>query len=75
VVLDVGATVDTSVTIIDALLEVDQHLGRRGAELWLAAIPPRALAKTERTPLYHQWVKAGRIHPSVLSAVREFQGS
>jgi MFS superfamily sulfate permease-like transporter len=74
VVLDVGATVDTSVTVIDALLEVDQHLGGHGAELWIASIPPRALAKTERTPLYHQWVKAGRIHPSVLAAVRAFEG-
>jgi MFS superfamily sulfate permease-like transporter len=75
VVLDVGATVDTSVTVIDALLEVDQHLRQHGAELWIASIPPRALAKAERTPLYDEWVEAGRIQPSVLSAVREFQGS
>jgi high affinity sulfate transporter 1 len=72
VLLDVGATVDTSVTVMDAMLEVDQHLLREGSVLWLASIPERAEEKARRVELWEEWVSDGRIHRSVAEAVRAF---
>jgi len=72
VVLDVGATVDTSITVMDAMLEVDQHLERHGSSLWVASIPPRAEEKARRLELWNEWVAAGKIHQSVAEAVTAF---
>jgi MFS superfamily sulfate permease-like transporter len=74
VVLDVGATVDTSITVMDALLEVDQHLQRQGSALWIASIPERAEEKARRADLWEEWVASGRIHRSVSEAVASFEG-
>jgi sulfate permease, SulP family len=73
VVVDVGATVDTSVTVIDVWLEIDQHLADQGAILWFAGIPPRAQIKAERTRAYQAFMAAGRIHPSVITAVETYR--
>ena len=73
VLLDVGATVDTSVTVMDAMLEVNQHLERKGSELWLASIPDRAEEKARRIELWDEWMAAGRIHRSVTEAVGAFE--
>lgn len=73
VLVDVGATVDTTVTVIDTWLEIDQHLARNGASLWIAALPPRAKEKAKRTSAYTEWLTAGRLHESVAAAVRAFQ--
>lgn len=73
VLLDVGATVDTSVTVMDAMLEVNQHLERHGSALWLASIPERAEEKARRVELWEEWVAAGRIHRSVGEAVNAFE--
>jgi MFS superfamily sulfate permease-like transporter len=74
VVLDVGATVDTSVTVMDAMLEVDQHLQRSRSILWIASIPERAEEKARRVELWEEWVASGRIHRSVSEAVASFEG-
>lgn len=73
VLVDVGATVNTSLTVLDTWLEVDQHLSAHGAQLWFAAVPAAALVKAKRTPHFLEWVEAGRIHPSVASAVTAFE--
>jgi hypothetical protein len=73
VVLDVGATVDTSVTVMDAILEVDQHLQRYGSMLWIASIPERAEEKARRVDLWDEWVAAGQTHRSVSEAVASFE--
>jgi MFS superfamily sulfate permease-like transporter len=73
VLLDVGATVDTSVTVMDAMLEVNQHLERHGSTLWLASIPERAEEKARRVELWEEWVDAGKIHRSVSEAVQSFE--
>jgi MFS superfamily sulfate permease-like transporter len=73
VVLDVGATVDTSVTVIDAMLEVNQHLQQHGSTLWIASIPERAEEKARRVELWEEWVASGRIHRSVNEAVKYFE--
>lgn len=73
VVVDVGATTDTSLTVIDIWIEIQQHLASRGADLWVASIPPRALEKAKRVAIFEDWEKAGRIHPSVGTAVARFE--
>lgn len=73
VLVDVGATTDTSLTVIDIWIEIQQHLATRGSDLWIASIPPRALEKARRVELFELWEKDGRIHPSVSAAVARFE--
>jgi sulfate permease, SulP family len=75
VLLDVGGTADTSVTVMDVILETDHMLGRQGSTLWVANIPTRALEKARRTELWEPWYGSGKIHPTVASAVSAFEES
>jgi MFS superfamily sulfate permease-like transporter len=69
VLLDVGATVDTSVTVMDVLFETDQHLSRQGSTLWIAALPTWAEVKARRTKVWPDWVARQKIHATVRDAV------
>jgi MFS superfamily sulfate permease-like transporter len=69
VLLDVGGTSDTSVTVLDVLAETHAQLARRGVDLWVAALPTRALAKAQRTAAWDAWASAGRLHRTVGAAV------
>ncbi|WP_250030223.1 SulP family inorganic anion transporter [Paractinoplanes maris] len=73
--IDALATVDTSVTVMDAFAETDQRLRRRGVELWIASLPTRALAKVRRTAAWSSWASSGRLHPTVDAAVAVFESS
>ena len=75
VLLDVGGTADTSVTVMDVMAETDHMLQRIGSMLWVANIPTRALEKARRTELWEPWYVSGRIHPTVMSAVSTFEES
>ncbi|HEY6635023.1 MAG TPA: SulP family inorganic anion transporter [Acidimicrobiia bacterium] len=74
VVIDVGATVDTTVTVVDIFLEMEEHLAANGSALWVASLPPRALEKVRRVEVYEEWVRAGRIHPTLSAAVEAHSG-
>ena len=74
VLLDAGATVDTSVTVIDVMAETDHMLQRIGSEMWVANLPTRAEEKTRRLDIWDEWVAAGKIHRSVAEAVSAFVG-
>ena len=58
-----------SVTVLDALRELDRQLAGDGTQLWIAALPERATATAERTRWFPQWRTAGRVWPDVHSAV------
>ncbi len=73
VLLDVGGTADTSVTVMDIFFETEQQLARQGRTLWVAAIPVRALEKVRRTRAWDAWVGSGRVYPSVADAVSAFE--
>jgi sulfate permease, SulP family len=75
VLLDVGGTADTSVTVMDVMAETDHMLERMGSMLWIANIPTRALEKARRTQLWKPWYGSGRIHPTVAAAVSQFEES
>ena len=73
VLVDVGGTADTSVTVMDVFAETDQQLATRGVALWVAALPTRAIEKAERSHAWTTWVDSGKVHPSVAAAVAAFE--
>ncbi len=73
VVVDVGGTADTSITVMDVFVETNQRLEQLGVTLWFAALPTRVLQKAARTGVWADWVADGRIHASVGAAVRDYE--
>lgn len=71
--LDLGATLDTSVTVMDAFAATEQQLARDGIALWVAAVPEAALVKARRTAAWPSWRDGGRVHPSVRAAVDAYE--
>lgn len=74
-VLDLDATGDTSVTVLDTLAELARDLASQGTALWVAALPGRALAKARRTVRWDELAAAGRVHPTVAAAVAAYDAS
>ncbi len=72
-VLDVGGTADTSVTVMDVIMETDHRLARQGTELWVAAVPVRAREKATRLAAWEDWTAQGKIHVSVAAAVAAYE--
>lgn len=75
VLLDVGGTADTSVTVLDVMLDIDHVLTRMGSQLWVANIPTQAAEKARRTEMWEPWLDKGKIHISVAAAVAAFETS
>ncbi len=73
VILDTSGTSDTSVTVLDLLLETDQLMARRGTDLWLAGLPEKAHEKARRARFYADWDARSKIYPSVSSAVNAYE--
>lgn len=48
-------------------------LQRQGTVLWVASLPTRAEENARRTEMWEAWSAAGRIHPSVSSALSVFE--
>lgn len=48
---------------------IGRQLARQGVDLWVAALPTRALAKARHTAAWSEWAAAGRLHPTVAAAV------
>lgn len=73
VILDTSGTSDTSVTVLDLLLETDQLMAKRGTDLWLAGLPEKAREKARRARFYADWDARSKIYPSVSSAVNAYE--
>lgn len=71
--LDLRATLDTSVTVLDAFVATDQQLAKHDVRLWVAAVPEPALAKARRTAAWPAWRDSGRVHPTVDAAVAAYE--
>jgi sulfate permease, SulP family len=74
VLLDARGASTASVTVMDVFAETDQQLARQGVELWVAALPTRALAMARRAPAWSAWADAGKLHESVDDALAAFAG-
>ncbi|WP_258130873.1 SulP family inorganic anion transporter [Microbacterium sp. MYb66] len=54
-----------TITVLDALQNLDRELSQRATTLHLAALPAPATAVAERTPWFEALESAGRVHASV----------
>ena len=73
VVLDTSALAMVTLTVVDQLGDLDREVAQRGAELWIAAIPPRTLAVARQAENWDRYERAGRIHPTSLAAIRAYR--
>jgi sulfate permease, SulP family len=73
VVIEASAMGAASVTVIDQFADFEREVAARHAELWIAALPPRALAAAQQAPRWTPMASAGRLHPTALAAVRQYQ--
>lgn len=70
VVLDATTSGPISVTVLNVVRDAAEQLERTGVTLWVASLPPRALASARRAPGWRDWAEAGRLHPTVTAALR-----
>ena len=75
VVVDVSTLALVPVTVIDRFSDLERELVARRVELWIAALPPRALATAKQTSRWGDYDDAGRVFPTALAAVRAFQAA
>ncbi len=73
VLLDVGGTADTSVTVLDVMAESDQQLASSGTTLWVAQLPTRAIEKARHLAAWSSWMSSGRVFTTVEEAVEAFE--
>jgi SulP family sulfate permease len=73
VLVDVGGTADTSVTVMDVFLETDRALDQQGIKLWIANIPTRANEKVLRTKMQKIWLEEGKLYPTVAAALTAYE--
>ena len=67
---DIGEMRETSVTVLDALADLDTELAARGIELRLAAMPESAAAVARRGAWFAGMERDGRVYPTLDAAVR-----
>ena len=72
VVVDATVVGRLSVTTLQAFKELDQELRDQAIELWVASLPPRALAQARLAPGWAEMDRAGRLHPDVPAALQAF---
>ena len=58
-----------TITVLDALQDLDRELAQRGVSLQLAALPASAVAVATRTPWFSTLVSGDRIHDSMRSGM------
>ncbi|HEX7268197.1 MAG TPA: hypothetical protein VF256_12300 [Streptosporangiaceae bacterium] len=73
VLVDVGGTVATSVTVMDVLAEIDQRPCQDGVALWVTALPQRAVTVARRTAARERRAMAGQLHRGVSEALKAFE--
>ncbi len=73
VVIDATVIGRLSVTVLEVFRELDQQLRNAGTELWIASLPPRALAQARQAPGWATLHRAGRLYPTASAAVAAFR--
>ncbi len=71
VLLDASPLRLTSVTVVDALTDLDRDLAATGVEFHIAGLPDGALRIAAKTSWWAGLSAAGRVHPDVAEAVAE----
>jgi MFS superfamily sulfate permease-like transporter len=75
VVLDATVVGVLTVTVLESGRELDEQLDEAGVELWIATLPPRALAQARLAPRWAEMEAAGRFHPTAAEAVAAYRSS
>ncbi|RZU66697.1 MFS superfamily sulfate permease-like transporter [Microterricola gilva] len=70
VVIDLGRMATTSVTVLDALADLDRELASQGVQLRIAAVPDAALLIARRTSWFSGLEADGRVFDSIESGMR-----
>lgn len=73
-ILDSTAQAAMSVTVLDALAELDGQLAARNVELWIAALPDKATRIARRTRWWTRWEQDGRVWSSTEAAIAAHRG-
>jgi sulfate permease, SulP family len=68
-VLDFSVQMEASVTVLDALSDLDHELAGSGVELHIAGTQPKSLATAERLQWWRDLAAQGRVHDTVAGAV------
>jgi MFS superfamily sulfate permease-like transporter len=71
-VVDASAVGAGTVTVIDQFIDFERELDARHVQLWIASLPPRALATARLTPRWGELAAAGRLHPTAVAALRAY---
>jgi sulfate permease, SulP family len=58
--------------MLQVFRELDQQLRDQGVELWIASLPPRALAQARTAPGWADMDRGGRLHPTARAALDAF---
>ncbi len=69
VVLNLDRLEATTITVLDALADLDRQLAASGVALHVAALPARARAVAERVDWYQRLDAAGRVHPNAAAGL------
>jgi SulP family sulfate permease len=72
-VLDTSAQGMLPVTVIDEMGNLEHELAERGVTLWIAALPPKALATARLLPRWRELETAGHLFPTTLAAVKSYR--
>jgi len=62
-----------SVTSLAVGRDLERQLADQGAELWITALPPRALAQAHEAPGWSRLVEGHRLQPTAADAVAAFR--
>lgn len=62
-------------TVVNQVADLERELGSRDVELWVAGLPPDALATARATERWPELEAAGRVHEAVGSAIRAYTTS
>jgi sulfate permease, SulP family len=73
VLLDAAAQGRLSVSVLSVMRELQGELAERGAALWFAGLPPRALAQARLAPGWAAGEAEGRLHRTVDEALTAFR--
>ena len=74
-VLDMSTVAGLTLTVMDEAANLEHDVGERGVTLWVAALPPKALATAKLTPRWNELVRDGRVYPSVLATIHAYRST
>jgi sulfate permease, SulP family len=72
-VLDMAAVAHLTVMVMDEGLQLERELADRDVELWIAGLPPHALATARKVEHWSDLERTGHIYPTALAAALAFR--